>query len=105
VVTRLVSLDDFNPAIPGAGINRYAYSANDSINKQDRGGNTTVYYWVADPVPHLQIAEMYSGSSAAANYGLRTVDSTLNLFNSGVNLVLIPVLELGHLAGRYGSSK
>ena len=90
LVTRFVSLDDFNPAIPG--VNRNAYSANDPINKQDLGGNTTVDYWVANRLPQSQFTEMYAGASATANFGRRTVDQALNLFNSGVNLVLIRCL-------------
>jgi hypothetical protein len=41
VVARFVSPDWFDPARPGVGVNRYAYSANDPVNKSDPGGNDT----------------------------------------------------------------
>ncbi len=38
-LARFVSPDWYDPTQPGVGTNRYAYSANDPVNKLDPGGN------------------------------------------------------------------
>jgi RHS repeat-associated protein len=38
-VGRFVSPDTYSPTRPGVGVNRYAYAANDPVNKADPGGN------------------------------------------------------------------
>jgi hypothetical protein len=38
-VGRFISPDTFSPTRPGVGVNRYAYAANDPINKADPGGH------------------------------------------------------------------
>lgn len=39
---RFISPDNWDPTLPGVGVNRYAYSFNDPINKSDPSGHVTV---------------------------------------------------------------
>lgn len=39
VSARYISPDDMDPMLPGAGTNRYAYAANDPVNKSDPNGH------------------------------------------------------------------
>jgi A nuclease of the HNH/ENDO VII superfamily with conserved LHH len=43
VVARFVSPDDFDPYLPGVGVNRYAYALNDPINRLDPSGNVGIF--------------------------------------------------------------
>ncbi|MEL6202333.1 MAG: polymorphic toxin type 50 domain-containing protein [Pseudomonadota bacterium] len=45
--SRYISPDDWDPTIQGVGTNRYAYSANDPINKSDPSGHAAVSVPVA----------------------------------------------------------
>ncbi len=38
-LARFISADPLDPILPGVGVNRYAYSGNDPINKSDRNGH------------------------------------------------------------------
>jgi RHS repeat-associated protein len=44
VLARFISPDWLDPTKPGVGMNRYAYAANDPVNKSDPGGNDTGSY-------------------------------------------------------------
>jgi hypothetical protein len=40
VLGRFISPDDWDPTLPGVGTNRYAYAANDPVNKADPNGHS-----------------------------------------------------------------
>ena len=47
---RFITPDDWDPTIPGVGVNRYAYADNDPINKSDPNGHRRTGDSDADPV-------------------------------------------------------
>jgi RHS repeat-associated protein len=54
ILGRFISPDDWDPWLPGVGINRYAYAENDPINKSDPNGHQSIYY-TPGPFPHSNI--------------------------------------------------
>ncbi len=61
---RFISGDGWDPTLPGVGVNRYAYSQNDPINKSDPNGHTS--------------AEADDGNDGATAGGLDDGDSADN---------------------------
>jgi RHS repeat-associated protein len=72
---RFISPDDWNPTLAGVGTNRYAYAANDPINKSDPNGHAysgleTKYNDRSDRAERQEVAGL--GSSLSKAQGTRS---------------------------------
>jgi hypothetical protein len=79
---RFISPDDWDPTQEGVGTNRYAYSANDPVNKSDPNG----HFWF---VPVLIAAgfSLMSGSNPANAPAKRSQEQTMTAAETGTNMV------------------
>ncbi|MEO1703303.1 MAG: RHS repeat-associated core domain-containing protein, partial [Pseudomonadota bacterium] len=72
-IGRFISPDDWDPTIEGVGTNRYAYSANDPVNKSDPNGH---YFESGIEVTSIAVgASSLSHNVWHGNYGAAAVDA------------------------------
>ncbi|XNY04257.1 RHS repeat-associated core domain-containing protein (plasmid) [Sinorhizobium meliloti] len=92
---RFISPDDWNPTLVGVGTNRYAYAANDPINKSDPNGHTASAvatsggFWDAVGRLFSGIFGGGTGGSAAATRGVAGV------VTAGSGAVATPIAAFG----------
>jgi hypothetical protein len=66
VLGRFISPDDWDPTKEGVGTNRYAYAANDPVNKSDKNGHNfwSSFFGVDKPVSDKSSSGSGSGSDS-----------------------------------------
>jgi RHS repeat-associated protein len=98
------SPDWLDPPIPGVGTNRYAYSANDPVNKLDPNGNMFGdWFWSQEASDQANMEAANNHFEAAAQLSSQLTGDPVKDF--GVNQGIDGLLEEGNsLQARVGSS-
>ncbi|MGH0346508.1 RHS repeat-associated core domain-containing protein [Sinorhizobium meliloti] len=100
---RFISPDDWSPTLDGVGTNRYAYAANDPINKSDPNGHNAglVYTGSYGLFPTSNIE---SGNVFVDNTVLGMVNQVMNIGVSAGNVAADALLGLGESYGPYSGT-
>jgi len=103
------SPDWLDPPIPGVGTNRYAYSANDPVNKLDPGGNE--YYenedsWDDDEVSTLRsLFDRLRSSLSSESSNTQSILAKHNAANGGaISLTRAESATYARIQASYGTS-
>uniref|UniRef100_UPI00138AFBBD RHS repeat-associated core domain-containing protein n=1 Tax=Inquilinus limosus TaxID=171674 RepID=UPI00138AFBBD len=88
-IGRFISPDWWDPALPGVGTNRYAYSDNDPINKSDPEGHIAQAVWGAAfgaiTSASLQSAEMALGLRDKFSWRDLAIDTAIGAATAGAS--------------------